>query len=143
MQCSCVSALIDRSTNKHRDIFDKEHSRAEIRAEVGTPQTTWEKVTNQTPAYDTSVYGSSDAHSYDVFKVHGVVARPGDGSGQATASAVTLGTGEALMLPFTLASVVAKPFTVQHLIVFYDVNTYYQKHLIYDSKGNKINNSGY
>lgn len=136
--CSCVSAVIDRSTNKHRDILSKGHSRAEIRKKVGIPESSWDRLSRNKPLY--GVYGS---HAYDVFRVRGVVARPGDGAAQATTSAVTLGAGEAISLPFTLAGVVAKPFTTQKLVVFYNRNLDYRKHEIYDSKGNKIDNLGY
>ena len=138
VHCSCVSSAIERSTNKHREILSKGYSREQIRNEVGEPEEAWDKTSHKKPSYD--VHGS---RAYDVFKVRGVVARPGDGAAQATASAVTFGVGDAISLPFTLASVVTKPFTVQQLVVHYDHNLMYRRHLIFDNKGRKINTFGY
>lgn len=136
--CSCVSTAIDRATNKHRKILSKGHSRSDIRKQVGDPEMTWEKSSKKKPAYAVRNFSA-----YDVFKVRGVVARPGDGAAQATANAVSLGMSEAISLPITLAGVAAKPFTVQRLVVFYDHDLMYGSHQIFDNKGGKVESSGY
>lgn len=136
--CSCISTAIDRSTNKHRSVLKEGKSREEIRRKVGKPMENWEKSGKQKPAYE--VEGAS---AYDVFEVRGVVARPGDGAAQATASAITLGAGEAITLPFTVVGVAAKPFITQTLVVLYDEKFDYRDHLIFDSKGRSIHKSGY
>jgi len=135
---SCVSTAIERSTNKHRTVLVADKTREEMRSEIGIPIESWESNSSQAPNYRTRVF-----HAYDVFIVRGVVARPGDGSGQATLNAVTLGTGEAIAIPLTLASSVTKPFTTQKLIVFYNKDYKYITHQIYDSKGKRISNLGY
>lgn len=137
-QCSCVSTLLERSTNRHRSILAEESSQAEIRKAIGPPSETWQKTSGESPLYQ-----SAGAYAYDAFLVRGRVARPGDGAAQATVNAVTLGTSEAITLPLTLVGVATKPFTTQKLIVFYDRDLLYKTHQIFDRKGRKIDTLGY
>lgn len=136
--CSCVSSVIEKSTNKHRGILSEGHSREQVRNEVGQPEDAWDKSSHKKPVYD-----AAGSHAYDVFKVRGVVARPGDGAAQATANAVTLGAGEAISLPFTVAGAAVKPFNIQRLVVFYDGHLMYRKHQIFNRKGGEIDPLGY
>ena len=74
----------------------------------------------------------------DRFTVLGKIHKRADGNGQATASAVTLGLGELILVPMTVAGVAAD-YTQRHTItVYYDRDDHYLFHTLQNAKGQEV-----
>jgi hypothetical protein len=134
----CVSSAIDRSSSKYRDIFLTATTRDMFRAKLGAPVQSWEVGSTNLAAYDVT-----NAYAYDAFAVRGKIAKPGDGSGQATVNAISLGTSEVIMVPLTIVGVIDQSMQRHTLVVFYDATFHYQRHELYDQNGHKEDTLGY
>lgn len=125
---SGYAAALDHYSGRFRNTLVAGETRATIRAELGEPQRC------QQAAFLTE----DDVQGCDRFIVLGKIHKRGDGNGQATASAVTMGLGELILVPMTVASVAAD-YTEQHTItVYYDRDDHYLFHTLLNAKGQEI-----
>jgi hypothetical protein len=134
----CVSSAIDHYSGKYRGMFKDSTTREMFRAKLGPPIRSWEKGSRARAEYDVAT-----DYAYDAFAVRGKIAKPGDGSGQATVNAVTLGTSEVIMVPLTIISVLGMSAERHTLVVFYDRKLHYNRHQLYDKHGKEESVSGY
>ena len=134
----CVSSAIDHYTGKYRNMFEAGTTRDMFRAKLGTPIQSWEIGSTNLAEYDVT-----NVCAYDAFAVRGKIAKPGDGSAQATVNAVSLGTSEAIMIPVTLIGAIGKSTQQHTLVVFYDRTMHYQRHELYDKNGKQEDVLGY
>lgn len=122
------AAAIDHYSGRFRNTLAPGESRATIRAELGDPQLC------QQAAFLTE----DDVQDCDRFTVLGKIHKRGDGNGQATASAVTMGLGELILIPMTVAGVAAD-YTQRHtLTVYYDRDDHYLFHTLLNGKGQEV-----
>ena len=127
-QLSGCAAAIDHYSGRFRETLAAGETRATIRAELGEPQLC------QQAAFLTE----DKVQGCDRFTVLGKIHKRGDGNGQATASAVTMGLGELILVPMTVASVAAD-YTEQHTItVYYDRDDHYLFHTLLNGKGQEV-----
>ena len=85
----------------------------------------------------------TDTYAYDVFKVRGKIAKPGDGAAEATINAMTLGPSEIIVIPLTIASTISESTEKHTLVIFYDKELKYRIHSLYDKAGQEESISGY
>ncbi|MDM5149107.1 hypothetical protein [Aeromonas salmonicida] len=122
------AAAIDHYSGRFRNTLAPGETRATIRAELGDPQLC------QQAAYLTR----DNVQGCDRFTVLGKIHKRGDGNGQATASAVTMGLGELILIPMTVAGVAAD-YTQRHTItVYYDRDDHYLFHTLLNAKGQEV-----
>jgi hypothetical protein len=138
MVVGCISSAIDRKSAKYRDMFQRNTTREMFRAKLGNPVQSWEMGSTNKPAYLDEA-----AHAYDVFAVRGKIAKPGDGSAQATVNAVSLGSSEVICIPITIVSAMNASNQQHTLVVYYDSTNHYERHELYDKNGHEENVSGY
>ncbi|ATY82077.1 hypothetical protein ACET85_07790 [Aeromonas veronii] len=125
---SGCAAAIDHYAGRFRNTLVSEETRATIRAELGEPQHC------QQAAFLTE----DKVQGCDRFTVLGKIHKRADGNGQATASAVTLGLGELILVPMTVAGVAAD-YTQRHTItVYYDRDEHYLFHTLQNAKGQEV-----
>lgn len=125
---SGCAAAIDHYSGRFRNTLAAGETRETIRAELGEPQGC------QQAAFLTE----DKVQGCDRFTVLGKIHKRGDGNGQATASAVTMGLGELILIPMTVAGVAAD-YTEQHTItVYYDRDDHYLFHTLLNAKGQEI-----
>lgn len=123
----CAAAL-DHYSGRFRNTLTAGETRTTIRAELGEPQLC------QQAAFLTE----DKVQGCDRFTVLGKIHKRADGNGQATASAVTMGLGELILVPMTVASVAAD-YTEQHTItVYYDRDDHYLFHTLLNAKGQEV-----
>jgi hypothetical protein len=133
----CVSGWIDRGSSKYRDLFVSATTREVFRDKLGTPTQSW------ATGSGSPQYNATNCYAYDVFAVRGKIAKPGDGSVQATICAISVGTMEPIMIPITIASVVSKSSEQHTLVIFYDATSHYKRHELYDKIGRQEDTLGY
>ncbi|MGR6756945.1 hypothetical protein ACU6QO_03925 [Aeromonas veronii] len=122
------AAAIDHYAGRFRNTLVSGETRATIRAELGEPQHC------QQAAFLTE----DKVQGCDRFTVLGKIHKRADGNGQATASAVTLGLGELILVPMTVAEVAAD-YTERHTItVYYDRDEHYLFHTLLNAKGQEV-----
>lgn len=122
------AAAIDHYAGRFRNTLVSGETRATIRAELGKPQHC------QQAAFLTE----DKVQGCDRFTVLGKIHKRADGNGQATASAVTLGLGELILVPMTVAGVAAD-YTQRHTItVYYDRDDHYLFHTLQNAKGQEV-----
>ncbi|MBM0417622.1 hypothetical protein [Aeromonas veronii] len=122
------AAAIDHYSGRFRNTLVSGETRATIRAELGEPQRC------QQAAFLTE----DKVQGCDRFTVLGKIHKRADGNGQATASAVTLGLGELILVPMTVAGVAAD-YTEHHTItVYYDRDDHYLFHTLQNAKGQEV-----
>lgn len=122
------AAAIDHYSGRFRNTLVSGETRATIRAELGEPQRC------QQAAFLTE----DKVQGCDRFTVLGKIHKRADGNGQATASAVTMGLGELILIPMTVAGVAAD-YTEHHTItVYYDRNDHYLFHTLLNAKGHEV-----
>lgn len=125
---SGCAAAIDHYSGRFRNTLAQGETRATIRAELGDPQRC------QQAAFLTE----DNVQGCDRFTVLGKIHKRADGNGQATASAVTMGLGELILIPMTVAGVAAD-YTQQHtLTVYYDRDDHYLFHTLLNAKGQEV-----
>ena len=125
---SGCAAAIDHYSGRFRNTLAAGQTRTTIRTELGEPQLC------QQAAFLTE----DKVQGCDRFTVLGKIHKRGDGNGQATASAVTMGLGELILVPMTVASVAAD-YTEQHTItVYYDRDDHYLFHTLLNAKGQEV-----
>lgn len=125
---SGCAAAIDHYSGRFRNTLVSGETRATIRAELGEPQRC------QQAAFLTE----DKVQGCDRFTVLGKIHKRADGNGQATASAVTLGLGELILVPMTVAGVAAD-YTQHHTItVYYDRDDHYLFHTLQNAKGQEV-----
>jgi hypothetical protein len=134
----CVSGSIDRYSSKYRNMFVTSTTRDMFRDKLGAPTQSWENGSTNLAQYNVT-----NTYAYDAFAVRGKIAKPGDGSAQATISAISLGTMEPIMIPITIATVVSKSSQQHTLVIFYDATAHYKKHELYDKNGRREDTLGY
>ena len=134
----CVSSVIDRQSSKYRDMFQASTTRQMFRAKLGTPIQSW-----QVGSTNVAEYADKVAYSYDAFAVRGKIAKPGDGSAQATVNAISLGTSEVIMIPVTIIGSIGASSQEHTLVVYYDSTMHYFRHELYDKNGHKEDVLGY
>ncbi|MBQ4681013.1 hypothetical protein [Aeromonas dhakensis] len=123
----CAAAL-DHYSGRFRNTLVSGETRTTIRAELGEPQL----------CQQATFLTKDKVQGCDRFTVLGKIHKRGDGNGQATASAVTMGLGELILVPMTVASVAAD-YTEQHTItVYYDRDAHYLFHTLLNAKGQEI-----
>ncbi|HDX8377608.1 TPA: hypothetical protein RQN05_004251 [Aeromonas dhakensis] len=123
----CAAAL-DHYSGRFRNTLTAGETRTTIRAELGEPQL----------CQQATFLTEDKVQGCDRFTVLGKIHKRGDGNGQATASAVTMGLGELILVPMTVASVAAD-YTEQHTItVYYDRNDHYLFHTLLNAKGQEV-----
>lgn len=123
----CAAAL-DHYSGRFRNTLVSGETRTTIRAELGEPQL----------CQQATFLTEDKVQDCDRFTVLGKIHKRGDGNGQATASAVTMGLGELILVPMTVASVAAD-YTEQHTItVYYDRDDHYLFHTLLNAKGQEI-----
>ncbi|EZH81938.1 hypothetical protein [Aeromonas hydrophila] len=125
---SGCAAAIDHYSGRFRNTLTAGETRATIRAELGDPQLC------QQAAFLTE----DKVQGCDRFTVLGKIHKRGDGNGQATASAVTMGLGELILIPMTVASVAADYTQHYTLTVYYDRDDHYLFHTLRNAKGQEI-----
>lgn len=122
------AAAIDHYSGRFRNTLVSGETRATIRAELGEPQRC------QQAAFLTE----DKVQGCDRFTVLGKIHKRADGNGQATASAVTMGLGELILIPMTVAGVAAD-YTEHHTItVYYDRDDHYLFHTLQNAKGQEV-----
>lgn len=122
------AAAIDHYSGRFRETLTQGQPREHIRAELGEPQRC------QQAAFLTE----DKVQGCDRFTVLGKIHKRADGNGQATASAVTLGLGELILIPMTVAGVAAD-YTEHHTItVYYDRDDHYLFHTLQNAKGQEV-----
>ncbi|MBL0593229.1 hypothetical protein [Aeromonas veronii] len=122
------AAAIDHYAGRFRNTLVSGETRATIRAELGEPQRC------QQAAFLTE----DKVQGCDRFTVLGKIHKRADGNGQATASAVTMGLGELILIPMTVAGVAAD-YTEHHTItVYYDRDDHYLFHTLINAKGQEV-----
>ncbi|WP_429087730.1 hypothetical protein [Aeromonas veronii] len=122
------AAAIDHYSGRFRETLTQGQPREHIRAELGEPQRC------QQAAFLTE----DKVQGCDRFTVLGKIHKRADGNGQATASAVTLGLGELILVPMTVAGVAAD-YTEHHTItVYYDRDDHYLFHTLQNAKGQEV-----
>ena len=125
---SGCAAAIDHYAGRFRNTLVSGETRATIRAELGEPQHC------QQAAFLTE----DKVQGCDRFTVLGKIHKRADGNGQATASAVTLGLGELILVPMTVAGVAAD-YTQRHTItVYYDRDDHYLFHTLQNAQGQEV-----
>ncbi|MFA7259320.1 MAG: hypothetical protein WC013_07350 [Aeromonas bestiarum] len=125
---SGCAAAIDHYSGRFRNTLAPGETRTTIRAELGDPQLC------QQAAY----LARDNVQGCDRFTVLGKIHKRGDGNGQATASALTLGLGELVLIPMTVAGVAAD-YTQRHtLTVYYDRDDHYLFHTLLNGKGQEV-----
>ncbi|BEE10159.1 hypothetical protein [Aeromonas dhakensis] len=123
----CAAAL-DHYSGRFRNTLATGETRTTIRAELGKPQL----------CQQATFLTEDKVQGCDRFTVLGKIHKHGDGNGQATASAVTMGLGELILVPMTVASVAAD-YTEQHTItVYYDRDDHYLFHTLLNGKGQEV-----
>ncbi|WP_279463534.1 hypothetical protein [Aeromonas dhakensis] len=123
----CAAAL-DHYSGRFRNTLATGETRTTIRAELGEPQL----------CQQATFLTEDKVQGCDRFTVLGKIHKRGDGNGQATASAVTMGLGELILVPMTVASVAAD-YTEQHTItVYYDRDDHYLFHTLLNAKGQEV-----
>ncbi|MFM9798511.1 hypothetical protein ACKKBJ_05435 [Aeromonas dhakensis] len=123
----CAAAL-DHYSGRFRNTLVSGETRTTIRAELGEPQL----------CQQATFLTEDKVQGCDRFTVLGKIHKRGDGNGQATASAVTMGLGELILVPMTVASVAAD-YTEQHTItVYYDRDDHYLFHTLLNAKGQEV-----
>ncbi|MGE6180693.1 hypothetical protein [Aeromonas salmonicida] len=122
------AAAIDHYSGRFRNTLAQGETRTTIRAELGDPQLC------QQAAYLTE----DNVQDCDRFTVLGKIHKRGDGNGQATASAVTMGLGELILIPMTVASVAADYTQHNTLTVYYDRDDHYLFHTLLNAKGQEV-----
>ncbi|MCF5841183.1 hypothetical protein [Aeromonas veronii] len=122
------AAAIDHYSGRFRETLTQGQPREHIRAELGEPQRC------QQAAFLTE----DKVQGCDRFTVLGKIHKRADGNGQATASAVTMGLGELILIPMTVAGVAAD-YTERHTItVYYDRDDHYLFHTLQNAKGQEV-----
>lgn len=122
------AAAIDHYSGRFRETLTQGQPREHICAELGEPQRC------QQAAFLTE----DKVQGCDRFTVLGKIHKRADGNGQATASAVTLGLGELILVPMTVAGVAAD-YTQRHTItVYYDRDDHYLFHTLQNAKGQEV-----
>ncbi|MFM4950413.1 hypothetical protein [Aeromonas dhakensis] len=125
---SGCAAAIDHYSGRFRNTLAAGETRATIRAELGEPQL----------CQQATFLTEDKVQGCDRFTVLGKIHKRGDGNGQATASAVTMGLGELILVPMTVAGVAAD-YTEQHTItVYYDRDDHYLFHTLLNGKGQEV-----
>ncbi|WAF75803.1 hypothetical protein NRL00_15165 [Aeromonas dhakensis] len=125
---SGCAAAIDHYSGRFRNTLAAGQTRTTIRAELGEPQL----------CQQATFLTEDKVQGCDRFTVLGKIHKRGDGNGQATASAVTMGLGELILVPMTVASVAAD-YTEQHTItVYYDRDDHYLFHTLLNAKGQEV-----
>ena len=119
----CISAWIDIHTGQYREQMYEPQTRDSIRAKIGTPSQSGPS-DGECPAVCAM---PAEAVACDVFKVRGKIANSFDGSSELTATAITLGAGEVLVLPITLLNVAVESAGGPFLLVFF-----------YDGEGKRV-----
>ena len=123
----CAAAL-DHYSGRFRNTLVSGETRTTIRAELGDPQL----------CQQATFLTEDKVQGCDRFTVLGKIHKRGDGNGQATASAVTMGLGELILVPMTVASVAAD-YTERHTItVYYDRDDHYLFHTLLNGKGLEV-----
>ncbi|ASX12839.1 hypothetical protein CK627_19670 [Aeromonas dhakensis] len=123
----CAAAL-DHYAGRFRNTLVSGETRTTIRAELGDPQL----------CQQATFLTEDKVQGCDRFTVLGKIHKRGDGNGQATASAVTMGLGELILVPMTVASVAAD-YTERHTItVYYDRDDHYLFHTLLNGKGQEV-----
>ncbi|MCJ2369644.1 hypothetical protein [Aeromonas dhakensis] len=123
----CAAAL-DHYSGRFRNTLVSGETRTTIRAELGDPQL----------CQQATFLTEDKVQGCDRFTVLGKIHKRGDGNGQATASAVTMGLGELILVPMTVASVAAD-YTERHTItVYYDRDDHYLFHTLLNAKGQEV-----
>ncbi|WP_323874755.1 hypothetical protein [Aeromonas veronii] len=122
------AAAIDHYSGRFRETLTQGQPREHIRAELGEPQ----------PCTQGQYLDTPQVKGCDRFTVLGKIHKRADGNGQATASAVTLGLGELILVPMTVAGVAAD-YTQRHTItVYYDRDDHYLFHTLQNTKGQEV-----
>lgn len=123
----CAAAL-DHYSGRFRNTLVSGETRTTIRAELGDPQL----------CQQATFLTEDKVQGCDRFTVLGKIHKRGDGNGQATASAVTMGLGELILVPMTVASVAAD-YTERHTItVYYGRDDHYLFHTLLNAKGQEV-----
>ncbi|TNI18735.1 hypothetical protein [Aeromonas dhakensis] len=123
----CAAAL-DHYSGRFRNTLVSGETRTTIRAELGDPL----------HCQQATFLTEDKVQGCDRFTVLGKIHKRADGNGQATASAVTMGLGELILVPMTVASVAAD-YTERHTItVYYDRDDHYLFHTLLNAKGQEV-----
>ena len=122
------AAAIDHYSGRFRNTLTAGENRTTIRAELGEPQR----------CKQAAFLTEDKVQGCDRFTVLGKIHKRADGNGQATASAVTMGLGELILIPMTVAGVAAD-YTEHHTItVYYDRDDHYLFHTLLNAKGQEV-----
>ncbi|MFM5404244.1 hypothetical protein ACET89_17765 [Aeromonas veronii] len=122
------AAAIDHYSGRFRETLTQGQPREHIRAELGEPQR----------CKQAAFLTEDKVQGCDRFTVLGKIHKRADGNGQATASAVTMGMGELILIPMTVAGVAAD-YTQRHTItVYYDRDDHYLFHTLLNAKGQEV-----
>ena len=122
------AAAIDHYSGRFRNTLTPGETRTTIRAELGEPQL----------CQQATFLTEDNVQGCDRFTVLGKIHKRADGNGQATASAVTIGLGELILIPMTVAGVAAD-YTQRHtLTVYYDRDDHYLFHTLLNGKGQEV-----
>ena len=122
------AAAIDHYSGRFRNTLAQGETRTTIRAELGDPQL----------CLQAAFLTEDNVQDCDRCTVLGKIHKRGDGNGQATASAVTMGLGELILIPMTVAGVAAD-YTQRHtLTVYYDRDDHYLFHTLLNGKGQEV-----
>ncbi|CAJ1810240.1 hypothetical protein HLBENOHH_01296 [Aeromonas dhakensis] len=123
----CAAAL-DHYSGRFRNTLVSGETRTTIRAELGEPQL----------CQQATFLTEDKVQGCDRFTVLGKIHKRGDGNGQATASAVTMGLGELILVPMTAASVAADYTERRTITVYYDRDDHYLFHTLLNGKGQEV-----
>ncbi|MGV2843032.1 hypothetical protein ACE1OG_03950 [Aeromonas hydrophila] len=125
---SGCAAAIDHYSGRFRETLAAGETRETIRAELGKPQL----------CQQATFLTEDKVQGCDRFTVLGKIHKRGDGNGQATASAVTMGLGELILIPMTVAGVAADYIEQHTITVYYDRDDHYLFHTLLNGKGQEV-----
>ena len=115
----CISAWMTAGTGK-RIYFGEGTPKPEVRSVLGEP---FETSTEIDPRYRKAFSWSKRTITHlEKFAYNGKINSPAEGSSEATANAVSLGTAEVVMIPLTALSIVTRSLGRHIILVFYDEN---------------------
>lgn len=113
----CISAWMTGATGE-KVYFSKGTPRAEVVNSLGEPVEKRDKVSN---ALFHRLHTSPELISYlEIYEFKGKLNSVDEGGGQATVNALTLGTGEVIMIPLTTLDIIRRSFGSHRIFVFYD-----------------------
>lgn len=116
LQCSCISGWMTAGTGMYPNKL-RGKSRTQVIGKLGQPQET--KTTWKNEFASQSLCGVM-LKSIDRFAYTGKVNSIDEGSGQAIANALTLGTSEMIAIPLTTVEIIARSFGHHQIYVMYD-----------------------